>query len=397
MKSRKKLYWHFPHLLYWMGGTKFLHEVLKRLQREYDVALVTPLGKEEVIEHFTKDGITVHTYGRFSTNSLLYWLFFPFFLCYDCFASFRYFAKADVIVVTAYPSNLIASIYKILSNKPFHYYCYEPFAFFHNPAFIGSFPLLKRLLIQRLAFFYGWTDKWASRMARVTFTLNQITEKMNKEVYGIESVITLMGVDSELFKPYVKNKIANTYKDRILITHSTDYTFMKRTDLAIEAVSHVVKKYSNILLIITSTQPNSPEKQQYIDQVKRLKLKKNILFLGLVPFEDLPLYYAASRCYVSCSYDEMFGTTSSNLPVKEALAAGTPAIRANITTEDVEDGVSGFLVDPRNSLLVAEKIEFLIANSDKAKKMGLNGRTKIKKIYTWDAVTTVISNNLHSQ
>lgn len=394
MKSKKKLYWHFPHLMYWMGGTKFLQEVLKRLTPAFDVTLVTPHGKQDVIERFTRDGISVQTYGWVSTNSLLYWLFFPFFFFYDCIATFKHFSRADVVVVTAFPSNLIAAVYKLFFRKKFNYYCYEPFAFFHNPAFITSFPIIKRILLWILALSYGWADKWASRMADTTFTLNQITEKMNKEVYRIPSIITLMGVDSELFRPYEKNRIADEYRTRIIVTHSTDYTFMKRTDLAISAVSLLAKEFPEILLIVTSTQPHSPEKQQYVEQVAQLGLTKQVLFLGLVPFEDLPLYYAASRCYVSCSYDEMFGTTSSNLPVKEALASGTPAIRANITTEDVEDGVSGFLVDPRDTQKVAEKIRFCIENPAEAKKMGLAGREKVKKNYTWEAVTQVIAQNL---
>jgi glycosyltransferase involved in cell wall biosynthesis len=147
-------------------------------------------------------------------------------------------------------------------------------------------------------------------------------------------------------------------------------------------------------LVITSTRPGAAEKKSYQELTKSLKIQHRVKFLDLVDYELLPVLYANAVCYLSCSYDEMLGTTSSNLPVKEALACGTPAIRANITTEDVVDGESGFLVDPKDTLDVAQKVLFLINNPKLARKMGLEGRKKIKKLYQWPQVTAVIQKHI---
>lgn len=210
------------------------------------------------------------------------------------------------------------------------------------------------------------------------------------KIYKKEAMVTLMGVDNKHFKPYKRNRLKSKFKNKILITHSTDYSEMKKTDLAIIAISRLAKKFNNILLLITSTQPDNSNKIRYADSVKKFNLENNVKFLDFVPYRQLPLYYSMSLCYLSCSDDEMLGTTSSNLPVKEAMSCGVPAIRAPVTNEDVEDGVSGFLVDPKDTDLICKKIIYLINNPNVAKKMGAEGRKKIMKLYTWEKVANKI-------
>ena len=206
---------------------------------------------------------------------------------------------------------------------------------------------------------------------------------MIKNIYKRESIYTLVGVDCDHFKPRL-NKRLKKFK---YIIHSTDYSPMKRTDLALLSFAKVVKKFPNIKLIITSTQPDSEQRKIYIKLATKLKVIDNVIFKGFIPYNDLPKYYSNALCYLSCSYNEMLGTTISNLPVKEAMSCGVPAIRHPIFNEDVEDGVSGFLVDPRDTDIVAEKIIWLIENPKERIKMGLDGRKKVMELYQWDKVS----------
>lgn len=391
---KKNIVVHYPHLQFMQGGTKFLLEVLKRLQKKYEVTLVCNNGKPAHIEAFRNEGVQVVATSRFSTNDLIYWAFFPVFLFSDIIASARYMKQADVLLSFLYPSNLITAICAGLFQKRHVFYCYEPFPFLQNWRYIKTFPLGKRLCMSMLAIVYGWTDTLATKSAHAVLTLNNITQAFIRDTYGIHSVVSLMGVDTAHFKPAEQNKVKHNYPGRTLIVHSTDYTTMKRTDLALDVISHLTKEFPDILLLVTSTQPDSPARAIYQKQAKHLGIEKNVVFLGWIDYQDLPLYYAAATCYLSCSHDEMLGTTSSNLPVKEALSCQTPAIRANITTEDVEDGVSGFLVDPRNTAEVAEKIRYIITHPKEAVAMGKKGRAKIQQLYNWDHVTSIIEKAL---
>lgn len=392
-----KIIWHYPHLLYFMGGTRFLLNIIKYLdQRSFKTEIITNAGESEIIKSFKKDHVEIRSFNTLSTNSLIYWLLLPVFIFYDLFLSFKYIKQDSnsVLFATLFPSNFVMACVSKITHRPFYHYCYEPFPFLQNKDFINTFPQPKRLLLNILRILYAPLDRWASRQAAKTFTLNQITQQMIKNVYGVESIVTLMGVDSDHFSPQKSKKYQQMFPGRKIIAHSTDYTSMKNSDLAVTIMAELVNKYPKTMMLITSTRPNASEKQGLVDMVRALNLDNNVKFLDLIDYNDLPILYSNAVCYLSCSTDKMLGTTSSNLPVKEALACGTPALRANITTEDVVDGQSGFLIEPRESVKVAKKIGYLIDNPEIAKKMGLVGRKRIVKEYKWKQVADIIVKEL---
>jgi len=395
----KKIYWHYPHLRYWMGGNKFLYRVILEINKlkNYKVFLITNQASEQSLNNYKSSKINLYLINKIAcTNDFYYWLFFPFFILYELIISYFKTKKADYLLATLFPSNLIMALICKITKKPYFFYCYEPFPFFHNKEYINSQGFFYRKVLKTLSFLYGWLDIWAVKQAKKVFTLNKITKKFTDEIYGVNSIVTYMGVDTNFFRKIEKNNFfANKYKDKIIISHSTDYTVYKGTHLAIEVIKKLVKKYPNVILLITSTQPNSPNRKNIEDLIKKYKLENNVKLLGLLKEEEIPQLYSASLVYLSCSYDDFMGTTSSNLPVKEALACETPAIRSKITTEDVEDGIFGFLVDPKNIKEVAEKIEYLIKNPKKAKEMGKKGREKIVKLYNWKKVAQIIIKNLN--
>jgi glycosyltransferase involved in cell wall biosynthesis len=392
---KKRIYWLFPHLEQDGGGTKFLLEVTKRLSKRYDITIICNTGTSEIIDSFQQNGTKVVTTSFIAANSNLYWLFLPAFLLFDFIKLIPHLKKADTVITTMYPSNLLAYLYDSLFHKKYYYYCYEPFPYLQNTKFIASQPPVKMLLMSLFAFLYSWTDNVAVRNAITVFTLNNVTQRMIRQTYGRKSIMTFMGVDTRHFRPYLNNPVNRKYKDRVLIIHSTDYSLLKRTDLAIDAVKRIVKDHPEVLLLITATYHDSQNKKIYELLVSKYRLSSNVTFLDYLDYKVLPMYYAASRCYLSCSYDEMLGTTTSNLPVKESLACETPAIRAPVTNEDVIDGVSGFLIDPRNTEGVAEKLSFFVNNEKKAKAMGKAGRKTITKRYSWDKVADILVDHLN--
>lgn len=393
--KKKEIVWFYPHLKFWMGGNRFLYEVAKRLTKRYRLTIITNLGKREFIDKFKKSGVEVKTILPFCSNDIIYWLFFPLFLFLEIIKSIKYAKKADYLFATLFPSNFVAYVLAKIFKKRYIFYCYEPYPFFHNETYMKSTGLINFLIMKTLSIFYKWLDIMAVKNSDKVFTLNQLTQEATKNVYGVNSIITYMGVDTNFFRPYKNKKLEVKYKNKLLIYHSTDYTPTKRTDLAIEYIKGIKIKYPKIQLIITSTQPNNPRKKIYQNIIKKFKLEKNVKLLGLVSDDELKWLYSNSICYISCSKDKNMGTTSSNLPVKEAMASQIPVIRANITNEDVENEVSGFLVDPENVEEVIKKIEFLIKNPKIRIRMGKAARRKIINFYNWKKVTSIIINSLN--
>ncbi|MEQ8523963.1 glycosyltransferase family 4 protein [Gracilimonas sp.] len=76
-----------------------------------------------------------------------------------------------------------------------------------------------------------------------------------------------------------------------------------------------------------------------------------------------------------------------SLPVKlfEYMMAGIPVISSDVPLwkEIINENSCGIIVDHANPEEIAEAINYLLANPDKAKKMGQNGMKAIKEKYNW--------------
>lgn len=91
-----------------------------------------------------------------------------------------------------------------------------------------------------------------------------------------------------------------------------------------------------ITMLLVGDGPNRPALEA---QVKKLGLQKSVLFTGMVPHEDVGLYYHLGDIFVNASTSEAQGLTYI-----EALAAGLPALcRADEALDGViESGVNGW-------------------------------------------------------
>ncbi len=397
--NKKNVIWLHSHFLYWMGGTKFIHQVIGELKKHKQVNKIYVVVENTsgfTARKFKELGVELISLNSLTSNSLLYWLFFPIFLILDMVRvnSLIREKKLDKQQLTVYssmfPMNVVA---KFLGAKHVQN-CYEPFAFFYDQDFVSNFSLLKRVFIKILAVIYSPLDKWATRGADKLLTLNKTTQTMIAEVYGVESIKTQAGVNAELFKPYLSTKIKKKYKGHPAVIHSTDYSPVKGTDRVIRAFALAAKDNLSAKLLITTTIDDPKQQRPYLELAKKLGIADRVEFLGFLPIEELPQYYTLARAMIQGAFSEKSGTTSMSLPVKEAMCCETPAIRPDVGGEDVVDGKTGFLVDPRDERLLASKISLLLNDAELSKKMGKQARKDIISRYNWQAVTKVFAQQL---
>jgi len=400
MKKNINIIWLHTHFLYWMGGTKFIHQVIKELKKKNNIKNITVIVENTsdfANKQFKELSIELISLNSKTSTSVIYWALLPFFLINNYFKiksilkSKKLNKKNSIIISSMFPMNFIANLFELKHVQN----CYEPFAFFYDRNFISQFPLLKKTFITILSFFYSPLDKWSTKKSTVLLTLNNTTKKMIKNIYDVDCIKTQAGVNSDLFKPYVSIKIKNKYKNQKIAIHSTDYSPVKGTDLVIKAFAVASKKIPNARLLITTTIDDSQRKSELIKLAKNLKVKNKIDFLGFLPIEELPQYYSLANVMIQGAYSESSGTTSMSLPIKEAMCCETPAIRPDIGGEDVIDGKSGFLVDPRKTLLLAEKMKILLKNDKLSKKMGKVGREYIKNKYTWENTAKIFEKSCY--
>jgi glycosyltransferase involved in cell wall biosynthesis len=158
----------------------------------------------------------------------------------------------------------------------------------------------------------------------------------------------------------------------------------KRTDLIIESMKYV--KHDVDLMI-----SGSGEDEGYYRELA--KNDSRIKFLGWIDDDTIVDLYSRAIVVPFVPIDEDYGLVTveafkSKKPVITCLDSGEPSLI-------VEDGISGFVVDP-DPKKIAEKINYLIENPDKAERMGENGYHSVESI-TWDNVVGVILHNHNSE
>ncbi|WP_282033714.1 glycosyltransferase family 4 protein [Metabacillus indicus] len=106
------------------------------------------------------------------------------------------------------------------------------------------------------------------------------------------------------------------------------------------------------------------------------------------PTKDVAHFIRECRVFVFPSYYR------EGVPraVLEAMAMGRPIITTDSPgcRETVEDGVNGFLVEPRNSNVLAEKILWIIEHSDLTGKMGKKSREIAEKKFDINNVNKIV-------
>jgi glycosyltransferase involved in cell wall biosynthesis len=66
------------------------------------------------------------------------------------------------------------------------------------------------------------------------------------------------------------------------------------------------------------------------------------------------------------------------------MASGTPVIASDVggIPELVQDNETGMLVRPRDPKSLANAIEHLLDNDDERRRLGMNGRKKVERLFS---------------
>ncbi len=154
----------------------------------------------------------------------------------------------------------------------------------------------------------------------------------------------------------------------------------KGLDTTISALSLIKKP---ITYIIAGEGP-------YLNELKKLAKSMqltNILFIGSVTDEEKKVLYKLCDLYVmpnrilSNNDVEGFGITflEANLYNKPVIGG-----RSGGVIDAIEDGKSGYLVDPYSVEDLKEKIAYLIENKKVSKNIGEYGKSRAENYFNWD-------------
>ncbi|MDH7515935.1 MAG: glycosyltransferase family 4 protein [Bacteroidota bacterium] len=124
-----------------------------------------------------------------------------------------------------------------------------------------------------------------------------------------------------------------------------------------------------------------PEERARFEEFLREKGEaEGVVFTGNVPNTAMPSFYALAS--VSVLPSVMEATSISGL---ESMACGLPLVGTKVggIPEIVEDGVTGILVEPRDSTGIAEAVVRLLRDDGLRETMGIAGRKRAEREFSW--------------
>jgi glycosyltransferase involved in cell wall biosynthesis len=152
-------------------------------------------------------------------------------------------------------------------------------------------------------------------------------------------------------KQQEKEKL-NLPQNKTIIVTSGRLNEYKGWKFMIDSFNYFKQTNINSILIFLGDGEDKEKIQVYINQNR---LIESVLLLGKVDHVILSAYLNASDLYIMGSYFEVEGWATS---LVEAVASGIPICTTNFSSakELVEEGVNGFVVDERNEIYFAEKM-----------------------------------------
>jgi len=154
----------------------------------------------------------------------------------------------------------------------------------------------------------------------------------------------------------------------------------KGVEYLLEAFLTLLKSYNDVqLTVIGCTIPDKYNNVSNIPFIKdRLELIK---------------YFKESDVFIMPSLAEPFGYT-----YLEAMGCGKPCIGTAVggVTDIIIDGKTGFVVPPRNSDALAEKMRWFIENPQKAVEFGKASYEHFNKSFKWEDIVDDILSIIHS-
>lgn len=351
------------------GGIKILFEHANRLvERGHKVMIVYPGVLFHGNNYETANNSAKWKFSEAPLRSLKYWFFvtllrkteanwFPL----DCRItlkrspdlSARYIPDADIVIATANETaDYVATYPETKGIKIYFVQGYET--------------------MSREAHCLHRTFQYKMHIVAVSQSLG----KRLREKSGITpEIIIPNGIDVSVFRPKDKAALHNPPRLLMINHHQAN----KGVADGLAAYSMVKKAGYPITLVMfgqTKLENDDPTIEYHFDP----------------PQAQLPDLYRSCDIFLWSSHEEGFG-----LPPLEAMASGSPVVGTDTGAmrEYMKDGITGYIVPPKQPKLLAEKLIGLLNNPDLIAKMGRAGAKEAKK-WEWGKQTKKLERYLLS-
>ncbi|WP_214326624.1 glycosyltransferase family 4 protein [Nonomuraea sediminis] len=213
--------------------------------------------------------------------------------------------------------------------------------------------------------------------ADVVTYLGEYTRARLATVIPREKLVRLApGVDVDLFRP--------GSGDRPTVLCVSRLVPRKGQDQLIRAWPRVLAAVPDAELVLVGGGPDRRRLERLADGTPSIR------FAGSVPADRLPGYYAAASVFAMPCRTRLRGIDVEGLGIVflEASASGLPVVAGDSggAPDAVRHGETGLVVDGTDVEEVAAALVELLADPDRARKLGAQGRDWVTREWAWDLV-----------
>lgn len=210
-----------------------------------------------------------------------------------------------------------------------------------------------------------------------------------------EKILTIpCGFNPEHFFPVSKSEcrsLLNLKDDEHIVLQLGRMVRRKGIDHVIEAFAKIDHQKPNRLIIVGGEQvdiENDEERTRLLQLAIDLGISDKVIFAGRKNRDELKYYYSAADVFLTVPWYEPFGIT----PL-ESMACGTPVIGSRVggIKHTVVDGVTGYLVNPKDPEALANKLNGLLFNKELIDEMSRNAIQHVNQHFTWQQVADMMA------
>lgn len=223
----------------------------------------------------------------------------------------------------------------------------------------------------------------SARSARAVLTLSEKSKSDIERHYSIPPgrvFVTHLASDAGAFHTQSAEDISavrEKYKlpERFILYIASSLPHKNYSRL-LEAFKLVKEKDSSIKLVLIGARDYGHD--VVAARIEELGLVDDVVLLGWLPFEDIPLIYAASELFVFPSLHEGFG-----IPVLEAMASAVPVVCSGIEPLIEVAGGAALLVDPVSAGDMAEGMLKVLTDAALRERLVRDGLKRAED-FSWE-------------
>lgn len=282
----------------------------------------------------------------------------------------------EMVVIQNMPA-LVPQVKRMLPTS-------EIYLFMHNNYYMFLGDKEKKEILKGLSGVITISQQLALETEK-TFAENKIPVK-----------VVTNGIDLNYFKPQAKSEKKNADKRRILFASRVHPS--KGLYQLIKAFQLLQKELPDVELAVAGISYHSlwrPIKgyEAFIQGI--IKETDNIVPLGYVKYSDMPLELHQADLFVLPSTFIQEGMPSA---IIEAQACGVPVIGSyeGGIPEIIDDGISGFLVDPTDSQKLCHLMKSILTDEDLSRKLVSKALEQVKKFSSKETMAELYADAINS-